>query len=532
MGISHDICGPRGVVVDACIGRTQVEALLDTGATTDLIRIDIARDLSDSSEIEPYRGRLETSDGQEMKMDGCITARLNLGAVDKDLDMLVVPKLKAEMVFGLRSLKETRCTLTFSHDEDFLWTGVKEGSIVPIRYLPPNASPERMLSTPHDPGGKSDGEGYSSNEKRRQLIAEIAASVEQSDGVPSDEEGWPATFDDHSAGAICENMDDDEIACCHKAISLEEALRKCRPTGGSELVASVNETATNEDNDSESIRWKRTPGGVAKMQKEDEAICQVFYWEGLCDETNDIQSLGTNIISKEQAMQYGPETLAYWSRWDKLSFKDGLLYKKWFQRDDSRPILLTILPVAGWKEILSQFDLMENGGGQLAAEKMLARLRRRYWWPTMRTDFERKVQWCLSRSVHMTEIKTKRAEGLAPFDPGIRFSAVDILGPVTKATSTRAKQVLVSTDLFTMSMVAVPLVSTDFANVAREIVENWALKFGAPNVLPTDQGKSFGGKLTQDMSRLLSNDKTHTSPYKSKGNGQTDRHTANMANVI
>ena len=162
-----------------------------------------------------------------------------MGAVDEDLDMLVVPKQKAEMVFGVQSLKENRCTLVFSHDEDFLWTGTKKGFKFPIRYLPPIAFPKRMLSTPHDPGGKSEGDGDSSNEKRRQLIAKIAAAVKQSDDVLSDEEGWPASFDDHSAGAICENMDDDEIAGCHKAISLEEALRNCRPTGGSEIVASV-----------------------------------------------------------------------------------------------------------------------------------------------------------------------------------------------------------------------------------------------------------------------------------------------------
>ena len=148
VAVIHDIYDFCGVAVDACIGRTQVETLPDTGATTDLIRTDVARDLLDSSEIKPYRGRLETADGQEMKLDGFITARLNLGAVDKDLDMLVAPKMKAETIFGLQSLKENRCTLTFSHDEDFLWTGVKEGSMVPIRCLSPNASPKRMLSTP------------------------------------------------------------------------------------------------------------------------------------------------------------------------------------------------------------------------------------------------------------------------------------------------------------------------------------------------------------------------------------------------
>ena len=83
-----------------------------------------------------------------------------------------------------------------------------------------------------------------------------------------------------------------------------------------------------------------------------------------------------------------------------------------------------------------------------------------------------------------------------------------------------------------MYLIVVPLVSTDFADVAREIVENWVMKFGAPNVLHTDQGKSFGGKLIQKMCRLLGIDKIQTSPCESKGKGQTDRHNAKMADVI
>ena len=102
-------------------------------------------------------------------------------------------------------------------------------------------------------------------------------------------------------------------------------------------------------------------------------------------------------------------------------------------------------------------------------------------------------------------MKTKREQGLAPFDPGIRFStvAVDILGLVTMAMSTKANYVLVFTDLFTMYTVAVHLVSIDSADVAREIVENCVLKFGSPNGLHTDQGESFSGKLIQEMCRLL-----------------------------
>ena len=159
------------------------------------------------------------------------------------------------------------------------------------------------------------------------------------------------------------------------------------------------------------------------------------------------------------------------------------------------PNLRTIILVAGRKEILSQFNLMEIGGAQLAAEKTLARIRQQFWWPTLRIDVERKAIWYQKCAHQSTEGKQERAAGQAPFDPGIRFStvAVDILGPVTMATTTGARHVLVMTDLFTMYAVAVPMVSTDSADVAREIVENWVLTFGVPNVLRTDQGKSFEG---------------------------------------
>ena len=175
---------------------------------------------------------------------------------------------------------------------------------------------------------------------------------------------------------------------------------------------------------------------------------------------------------------------------------------------------------SGWtEEILSQFDLMETGGGQLAAEKILARIRKRFWRPTMKTDVERKANWRLNRAHQSTEGKQKRAAGQAPFDPVIRFTkvAVDILGPVTMATSTGAKHVLVLTDLFTMYAIAVLLLTTDSVDVAREIVENWVLAFGVPNVLRTDKGKSFGGKMIQEMCRLLGIDKIQSPSYKPKG---------------
>ena len=48
-------------------------------------------------------------------------------------------------------------------------------------------------------------------------------------------------------------------------------------------------------------------------------------------------------------------------------------------------------------------DLMETGGVQLAAEKTLAKIRKMFWLPKMRTDVERKANWCPSRAYQSTE---------------------------------------------------------------------------------------------------------------------------------
>ena len=95
----------------------------------------------------------------------------------------------------------------------------------------------------------------------------------------------------------------------------------------------------------------------------------------------------------------------------------------------------------------------------------------------------------------------KRAAGQASFYQRIRFStvAMDNMGPLKMATGTRTRPVLVLIDLFTINAFAVPLVSTDSADVACEKMENWALNFDAPNVFCTDQRRNFGGKLIQEI---------------------------------
>ena len=69
-----------------------------------------------------------------MSVDGWVTTNLKLGSIDDDIEALRVPELKAGLISALRSLKENECALALHGDS--LWTGPKEGPIVPLHYEP------------------------------------------------------------------------------------------------------------------------------------------------------------------------------------------------------------------------------------------------------------------------------------------------------------------------------------------------------------------------------------------------------------
>ena len=253
VGISHDVSDPRGAVVNACVGGTYVEVLLDTGATTDLIRTDVERGMVDAPTMERFVGRLETADGRIMAVNGVVRTRFKLGDLAEEIEALVVAKLKAEMVLGLRLMKEYQCSLVFSRGENCLWTEAREGSMVPIRHLTHRPSPEWMPSLPHEQGGQIKGNHIPRSDMRKRLIAKITAAVESPDKIL---EGWPTSYDDHSINVVQETkVEDYEMYGCPKPVSLDEALRRPRGGGRTERVAVVAETETDEVVDSDAIRW-------------------------------------------------------------------------------------------------------------------------------------------------------------------------------------------------------------------------------------------------------------------------------------
>ena len=78
-------------------------------------------------------------------------------------------------------------------------------------------------------------------------------------------------------------------------------------------------------------------------------------------------------------------------------------------------------------------------------------------------------------------------------------------------------------DNFTKFVEAIPMANQEATSVARALVENVIVRYGAPLQILTDQGTNFEGNLFKELCRLLGIDKVRTSSYHPSGNGLIER---------
>ena len=172
-------------------------------------------------------------------------------------------------------------------------------------------------------------------------------------------------------------------------------------------------------------------------------------------------------------------------------------------------------------------------GGHFGVEKTLARIKQRFWWPSLETSVERHIanfDRCAARST--AGIKRKAELQTFSVHGAFKTLAADILGPVTLARKSRARYILVMSDLFTKYAVTVALQDMTAATVAKAIIDEWIMKFGAPDVIHTDQGLNFNSELMQDICRTFMIEKTRTTPYHPQGNGQVEKFNRVVADTL
>ena len=212
----------------------------------------------------------------------------------------------------------------------------------------------------------------------------------------------------------------------------------------------------------------------------------------------------------------------YWSQWDQLEVRDGLLSRRWESDDGKSVKWLLVVPLKFRKEILAEL----HGGklsGHLGVSKTLAKVMFRYFWSGMFADvrsFLRVCDLCARR-------KSAAKKRVAPLER----VAIDLLGPLPKSDSGNL-WVLVVGDYCTKWIEAYPLPDATATTVALKLVNEFVCRFGVPQELHSDQGTNFESEVFSEICRILGVSKTRTIAYNPKSDGMVERFNKTLVQMV
>ena len=64
------------------------------------------------------------------------------------------------------------------------------------------------------------------------------------------------------------------------------------------------------------------------------------------------------------------------------------------------------------------------------------------------------------------------------------------------------------------------------------IIKEWVCRIGIPRTIHSDQGPAFESGLISEMCKTFGIQKTHTTPYRPQGDGQTERANQTILNIL
>ena len=205
-----------------------------------------------------------------------------------------------------------------------------------------------------------------------------------------------------------------------------------------------------------------------------------------------------------------------------MALKEGILHRVWYPQSSAHPVYQLVAPKQIRKRVMNELH-GGVGGGHLGTEKLLWKVRMRFYWIGYKEDIRRWCKQCDPCSLHKPGPRRPRAQ-LHPFHVGspLEVVSVDIMGPFKK--SRRGNEyVLVVCDYFTKWTEAYSLRSHTAPIIADKLVEEFMFRFGVPHQLHSDQGADFDSDLIHEVCKLLRIHKTRTTAYHPQGNGLVER---------
>jgi len=199
-------------------------------------------------------------------------------------------------------------------------------------------------------------------------------------------------------------------------------------------------------------------------------------------------------------------------QWDQLQLHNGLLYWTFEDNKGTTTILQLVAPKSMQGEILEKAHSGEFRG-HLGEDKTRNRIKERFYWPGY---YQSVREWCqacrhCAARKNQPNIGERALQSIKPGYP-MQIVALDIMGPLPKSNQEN-RYILVISDYFTRWADSYGIPNQEAVTVANILVNKFFCQFGLPEQLHSDMGSQFESKIIQELCKIFSIVKTHTTPY-------------------
>ena len=210
--------------------------------------------------------------------------------------------------------------------------------------------------------------------------------------------------------------------------------------------------------------------------------------------------------------------------WKKLKIIDGLLYRE--RQANGTRLRQLVLPMKCRDQVLIS---LHDDMAHLGRERTLDLVRKRFFWPGMATyvaEYIAHCDRCLRRKVKScARAPLVNIESTHPME----LVCIDYLA---LESSGGYGNVLVITDHFSKFAQAIPTRNQTARTTAKVLFDNFIVRYGIPERIHSDQGKSFECKIIKELCAIMGIEKSRTSPYNPSSNGIAERFNKTLLDMI